>query len=218
MVEDILCFQLRCKLPIQNIDHLIDQISDQDIVSRFKYLKKKQEIINNKDKYLCPNKSCGEIIDSNNQEQVRLDLKKKLSLAQKLETIENQPIEDLDYSFLVCDHCQFVFCKICEIYHESGEATCLRRAKTNSTNILQVKFLFLWSEAKSEQQTMPQMQLDYFQRKRVQSHDLQSLQTRVLLAVFGGFHPGSLQLSEFDAVCRANVHQRGTRKRVCGVL
>ena len=138
MVKDILCFQLRCKQPIQNIDQLVGQIPDKDIVSRFQYLKKKQEIINNKDKFICPNVSCGKVIDSNDQEQARREFQTKLASTEQPEAGQEQTIENLDYSFLVCDDCHLVFCKICEIYHKPGEATCLRRARTSSTNILKV--------------------------------------------------------------------------------
>lgn len=136
-VNKIKCFHLSCKKPIENIPEIIECIKDKDIVSRFKYLVKKQQIINEKDKFLCPNKSCGMIIDSGNQEATRLKYNLDHEVAH--EDAEFKPIDDLDYSFLVCDHCSNVFCKVCEVYHDTENPVCLRRKNSNSENILKVK-------------------------------------------------------------------------------
>ena len=157
MVNNLICFHLSCKKKIENIVEILDRIPDKDIVSRFRYLKKKQEIINNKDKFLCPNQDCREIIDSLDQENVRLMYKNKsnkdihvkennlqFAIEKPQAEKELQPIDELDYSFLVCEHCNLVFCKVCEIYHKPGEASCLRRKNSNSDKILQVFISYLY--------------------------------------------------------------------------
>ena len=139
MVSDIKCFHLGCKQKITNLDEMVNLITDKDVVSRFNYLKKKQEIIHNQDKFLCPNKACHQIIDSNNQESARLNYKNTGTPSPKDQRASIKSIDDLDYSFLVCEHCNIVFCKICEIYHKQGEAACLNRRNSNSENILKVR-------------------------------------------------------------------------------
>ena len=55
--------------------------------------------------------------------------------------VEIKNIQNLDYSFMVCDTCTTVFCKICEVYHEAGKATCNNSKKINSETIVKVTYI-----------------------------------------------------------------------------
>ena len=133
-INDLKCFDLTCKKKIENLDSLVVGISERDVKDRFFYLQKKQEINKDKDKYLCPNKTCHKILHQNKQKQI----KKDYSLQKKSQVIKQKNIENLDYSFMICDECTTIFCKICEIYHEPGKATCSQANQVNSEAIIKV--------------------------------------------------------------------------------
>lgn len=137
-VNNIVCYDQKCKQPITNIDTLIMKIEDKEIRNRYIYLKKKQEIIQDSNKFLCPNKECLNIINSETQSKIKHDY----SIKMKSEDAEIQEINELDYSFLVCDKCNEVFCKVCEVYHQKGTANCLKRQKTDSKILLNVNIDF----------------------------------------------------------------------------
>ena len=137
-VEDIICFDINCKNKLENIDDLVSVIKDKEIVKRFHYLKKKQEVLGDKTKFICPNTDCQRIIDSLEQDSVRETFKNKTNL----DNVEEQKnIDDLDYSFLICTDCNNIFCKICEVYHPPGKAACLKREEAGSEIILKVSLI-----------------------------------------------------------------------------
>ena len=129
-VNDLKCFDLQCKKKIENIDSLVTQLSNREIKDRFHYLQKKQEIINDKNKFICPNKTCNKILNNNQQQEIKNNYSQSKS--------NSKDIQNLDYSFMICDQCTTVFCKICEIYHEPGKATCIQAKKINSEIIIKV--------------------------------------------------------------------------------
>ena len=134
-VKDIECFEINCKHKLENIDDLVLNIEDKEIVNRFHYLKKKQQIVNDKSKFICPNTDCQRIIDSSEQDSARKNYKSKTNLD---DVEEIKIIKDLDYSFLICNDCDNIFCKVCEVYHPPGKATCLKRVEAGSEIILKV--------------------------------------------------------------------------------
>lgn len=140
-VKEIKCFVWNCKKPITNCDFLVSKIDDKDISFRYKYLKKKQEIMSDKNKYICVNKQCMNILDVKTQKKVQKKYLKKQS-KEKEKNESKKDIENLDYSFLICNDCSTVFCKICEIYHEPGKATCKKTKQFTSDTIIKV-FIYL---------------------------------------------------------------------------
>ena len=112
-ISQMKCFDLNCKRDINNIEVKLSMCRDETIKTRFLYLKKKQEILTDKHKFICPNLECREIIDSRTQHDTRLNFKIK----NQSENVTNQQIDDLDYSFLVCLYlalsCFVLLCPFC---------------------------------------------------------------------------------------------------------
>jgi hypothetical protein len=147
-VEEIKCFDLQCKKPIQNSTELVSLMSDKNIANRFQYLQKKQEVFADKNKFLCPNDKCKKILSNGDQEKIKHDYKNGFYKPSEQDSILKN-INNLDYSFMVCDDCSTVFCKICEIYHEPGQAKCNKTKKESSEKIIKVTNLTILT--KSEQ-------------------------------------------------------------------
>jgi hypothetical protein len=141
-VKDLKCFDLKCKKKIENYDQLVKQISNKDIAQRYDYLKKKQEVHLDKNKFICPNEYCKKVIDSQNQESVRGNYETLEKRTYNGTAMEMKDITNLDYSFLVCDECNNVFCKICEVYHEPGKASCQVTKNITSDILIKVNHLF----------------------------------------------------------------------------
>lgn len=137
-VKEIKCFDLKCKKKIENLDELIAQVSDREITQRFQYLQKKQEIHLDKDKFLCPNTNCNKILDKKNQSKVKADYASLNQPGNYNTAVQMKDISNLDYSFMVCDDCSHVFCKVCEVYHEPGKAACKNAKQISSEIIIKV--------------------------------------------------------------------------------
>ena len=201
-VHQIQCFDLTCKKKIDNPERLISMISDKDIANRFNYLKKKKLIQTDKHKFMCPNQACSKVLDDKDQEAIKADYK---FIHAGLEA--ERPIDKLDYSFLVCDDCQTVFCKICEVFHEPGKAKCKVSKKETSEKIIKVR---VDSEDKSSeqqgQQALSEVLEHHIQNGRVQSHDMSSVRVRILLAVHAEVHEKPLSKQSDEPLCQTNVH------------
>jgi hypothetical protein len=138
-VNEIKCFVLSCKKPISNCEALASQISDKDITNRYQYLSKKQQILSDKNKYICPNKECYKILDVKNQKKTKKKYLKNQKKQESTKAGDNpKNLQDLDYSFLICDDCDQIFCKICEVFHEPGKATCKNSKELSSETIIKV--------------------------------------------------------------------------------
>lgn len=136
-IKEVKCFVWDCKKLITNCNTLVSQMSDKDISSRYHYLKKKQKIMSDKNKFICINRQCNKILDLRTQKKVQKNYLKKDS-GKMHQKKQKKDIKNLDFSFLICDDCDTVFCKICEVFHEPGKAACRQRKLLPSETIIKV--------------------------------------------------------------------------------
>ena len=180
-VNDIKCFEDQCRKKIKNINELVLYLFDPGDIKRFNYLQKRQEIHKDENKFMCP--KCDEILHVDDQEKIIVNYKKMGLFNTNDETnkkIKIKPLYKLDYYFLICSKCYFVFCKICDVYHEPGTSNCMKKIIESNNNVLKVdafNFVYLYIIISNKivdkrYETLPKMQITHFQNKWLQPYDM----------------------------------------------